>query len=352
MNFLAAAHRFRASGSRALSPADIRHDLAGLAGGAQLERWGAIEGVSPRRWAMCDDVPWDSGSPHAGGWFSGPMADAPLEHINTYVLFWLAKGLQTCFLLARGPIKSYITSVREADYILELLLNQPGGVQLNESAQAARHLLGLLRHTSELLAKDGEAVLEDGDLQALYHGVWVFDVAIALELNRAPIFYVTPKGVFDTSALIIGASAVYEGYKDRLPEKALADTDQAGRCLAFGLPTAAGFHIARATEAVILKLMDVFGCDPPKESQRGWGTYIDALEKKCADRRVTHSLRQIKALHRNPLMHPEVTLTLPEALSLWAICTSTIQAMVADMEKKSQQPSPEIVAMLPPPSDS
>jgi hypothetical protein len=277
-----------------------------------------------------------------------PLADLRMEHINTYVLFWLAKGLTTCFLLARTPIKAYITAVREADTILELLLNQPKGVRLNESAQAANHLRSLLRRISDLLAADGEAVLGEEDLQAFNHAVWVFDVALALELNRAPIFYVTPKGVFDTSALIIKASAVYEGYEDRLPEKALSDTDQAGRCLAFALPTAAGFHIARATEAVILKQMEVFGCDAPKESQRNWGTYIDALEKKCADRRVTHSLRQIKALHRNPLMHPEETLTLPEAFSLWAICTSAIQSMVADMERKSQTPSQEIADMLPP----
>jgi hypothetical protein len=39
---------------------------------------------------------------------------------------------------------------------------------------------------------------------------------------------------------------------------------------------------------------------------------------------------------------------MPEALSLWAICCSAIQAMVADMERKQVEPKPEILGMLPP----
>jgi hypothetical protein len=270
-----------------------------------------------------------------------------MEHINTYIFVLLGKWIETCFLFARQPIKLYVHPAQQAASILELLLNQPKA-RLNESADAAITLLGQLRHIISLHGNDSEATLSDADLQAFNLAVGVFDVSIALELNRAPIFYVTPKGVFDTRALITDASAVYEGYRDRLPKAAVADTDQAGRCLAFALPTAAGFHIARATETVILKQMAAFGCDPPNPSQRGWGTYIKLLKDKDADKRVLHHLGQIKDLHRNPLIHPEVTLTMPEALSLWSICSSAIQAMVADMERKSETPSPEIAAMLPP----
>ena len=51
--------------------------------------------------------------------------------------------------------------------------------------------------------------------------------------------------------LIAEAPSVYEGYADRLPDKAIEETRLAGRCLAFSLATAAGFHIARATESVV-----------------------------------------------------------------------------------------------------
>jgi len=80
-------------------------------------------------------------------------------------------------------------------------------------------------------------------------------------------------------------------------------------------------------------------CPEPKESQRNWGYYIRALTEKKADRKVIAHLEQIKDLHRNPLIHPEVHLQLAEAVTLFAICTSAIHAMVADMETKLPQPS-------------
>jgi hypothetical protein len=57
----------------------------------------------------------------------------------------------------------------------------------------------------------------------------------------------------------------------------------------------------------------------------------------------------MKEVHRNPLIHPEVTLTMQEAITLLSVCHSTIQACIADMERKSPAPSKEILEMLPMP---
>ncbi len=102
--------------------------------------------------------------------------------------------------------------------------------------------------------------------------------------------------------------------------------------MAFDLPTAAGFHIARATESVITKAMGAFGCPQPKESQRNWGVYIKALEDAGASATLVHHLRQLKDLHRNPLIHPEVTLTQLEAQQLWSMCTSAMIAMITEID--------------------
>ena len=37
---------------------------------------------------------------------------------------------------------------------------------------------------------------------------------------------------------------------------------------------------------------------------------------------IAHHFDQLRSLHRNPLVHPEVTLDMTEAQSLWAMCTS------------------------------
>ena len=72
-----------------------------------------------------------------------------------------------------------------------------------------------------------------------------------MDLGQAPTFFVTQKGVYDTDSLINNGSSVYADLLEHLPQEAIEDTNQAARCLAFTLPTASGFHMARATEAVL-----------------------------------------------------------------------------------------------------
>lgn len=169
------------------------------------------------------------------------------------------------------------------------------------------------------------------------------------DLARAFTYVVSQVGILAVDSLVDSADDVYEGYKDRVPPSAIVDTREAGRSIAFNLATAAGFHIARATEAVLLKYLAAFGKSPTKDSQRNWGNYIKMLrDDSDASAKVLHMIDQIRILHRNPLLHPEASLTMPEALSLWAICGSAIQAMIADMERKEATPKAEILKMLPP----
>jgi hypothetical protein len=72
------------------------------------------------------------------------------------------------------------------------------------------------------------------------------------------------------------------------------------------------------------------------------GTYITDVEKEGADAKVVATLRQIKDLHRNPLMHPADVLNEPEAIILRGVVTSGIMAMVDEMKRKglTSAPSP------------
>ncbi len=176
-----------------------------------------------------------------------------------------------------------------------------------------------------------------------------FQTVLGADLGKAATYVVRQPGILAVDSLISGARVVFEGYADRVPEIAKQDTDQAGRCIAFDVPTAAGFHIARATESVLLEYLKTFGQTVSKETQRNWGQYTKIMRdnKAGASEKVLTTIDQIRVLHRNPLLHPEVTLRMPEALSLWAICCSAIQAMVADMERKRAEPKSEILEMLP-----
>jgi hypothetical protein len=279
-------------------------------------------------------------------WFLWPVGDA-MDRLNAFVFFKLGSTLRDCVENRKMPLFAWAVAAEVAQKTLAQLIYEAKGFKLEESRAAAGPLDLLLRRIHLDFVGGKGATLGDADADDLADRFHKFEHALSLELGRAPIFFVTQKGIYDTDRLINNADAVYQGYEDRLPQEARDDTREAGKCLAFSLYTAAGFHVARATEAVIRSYMDAYGCPPIRESQRNWGNYTRALEEKNANKIIIHHIDQLRQLHRNPITHPEVTLTQAEALALQAMCQSVIQAMVGDMESRKQEPNPTIVAMLP-----
>jgi len=200
-------------------------------------------------------------------------------------------------------------------------------VRLVASRTAALEFVTLAQKFTETPTRESPITVEEAT--ALQNAAKKYQGILEAELENVDAYYVKQKSIYSTPHLIEAAETILPPeIAAILPSAAKADLQDAGRSLAFELPTAAGFHTARATEVVICELMEALGCPEGKENQRNWGAYIKALKEKGADSRITHQLEQIKDLHRNPLIHPEVTLTMPEALSLWTICTSLIAVML------------------------
>src|SRR5258708_11784859 len=118
-------------------------------------------------------------------------------------------------------------------------------------------------------------------------------------------YFVSRKLGYETPLLIEEAENLLpESIREAIPE-AIPDLQQAGKCIAFDIPTAAGFHIIRATEGVIrLYYRHVVGT-LPKPKMRNWGAYNKVLEQRGADKRITGFLDHIREYHRNPVLHPE-----------------------------------------------
>lgn len=167
-----------------------------------------------------------------------------------------------------------------------------------------------------------------------------YRTVLEAELAAIDAYYVQQQGAYSTRILIDSAETALCLPGEILPllgEEAKRDLREAGRCLVFQLPTAAGFHVARATETVIRALMCAAGC--PLEGQRNWGAYIRALQEREISAGIVHHLEQIKDLHRNPVIHPEVTLTMSEAVALWSICTTLMGTILREIHRLK----PEIV---------
>jgi hypothetical protein len=142
-----------------------------------------------------------------------------------------------------------------------------------------------------------------------------FETIFSTEMNGAATYFVPSRGVYSTAALIDFADKSFpENIFGHVPEKAKADWRAAGRCLAFSLLSATGFHVARAVEATLEVYYQLYTGNTG--TLNGWSDYLKALEsvansgaKPAPADKTLAELRQMKDDYRNPVMHPRVTLT-------------------------------------------
>jgi len=79
----------------------------------------------------------------------------------------------------------------------------------------------------------------------------------------------------------------------------------------------------------------------PKVKMRNWGAYIKNLQKAGADTRVVGFLDHIKENYRNPVLHPEESLSPEDTQVLLGVCISAIVMMV----EATQQPAKGILSL-------
>jgi hypothetical protein len=161
------------------------------------------------------------------------------------------------------------------------------------------------------------------------------ETVLAAELNNFDTYFVSQKGSFSTPDLIEHAEIMLpDGIRSQLSKDAVEDFRLAGRCLAFNLGTAAAFHIARATEEVIRKYYTLVVGTVPPVKMRSWGVYHKNLIKcKKSNSKVLGWLDHIKDEYRNPVLHPDETVTPDGALVFINACSSLIIMMVTEIAR-------------------
>ena len=175
-----------------------------------------------------------------------------------------------------------------------------------------------------------------------------FETVLRNELAIADVYFVSRKAGFDTSILIANAEANFARELAIKVPAAIPDIREAGKCLAFELSTAAGFHVLRGTEAVVRAYWTAVSGGKPHPKQKNMGSYLKKMgEVKVGNAKVLAALQQIKDLHRNPLAHPEETLTLEEAVGLFGIAQSAVNAMVKEIPMPKPNPIPAPAAPVP-----
>ena len=173
----------------------------------------------------------------------------------------------------------------------------------------------------------------------LRNSIQSFSSVLAAECRAAATYSVAKVGIYSTSRLVESASSgLSDDVKTHLSDEAKSEYDAAAKCLAFRLSTAAGFHMMRAVEFVLVPYVQLFSGRSFKSLNTNWGSYIDHLEgvmrsnKRRKPRKQTIDLlRQLKNNHRNPVMHADLVLAESEAQDIFAIGGVVVNALVAEM---------------------
>jgi hypothetical protein len=156
-----------------------------------------------------------------------------------------------------------------------------------------------------------------------------FEHVLSAEFGMMNLYFVIKKRGYDTMDLIHRGHVLYPpDLAIKVPE-AIPDVDIAAKCIAFELPTPAGFHLHRANESVLRRYYDAVTNGAERPKGRNMGDYLVALrEKNAGSAEVLSALKDLKDLHRNPLIHPEHSLeSVDEAIGLMG----SIQAVTVHM---------------------
>lgn len=160
-------------------------------------------------------------------------------------------------------------------------------------------------------------------LQNDFRGAWL------AELNTLDSYLVAKKEPYDTFILLTRGETLFPAELwDKAPD-AIADAREAGKCLAFELPTACGFHVFRVVETVLRRYYAVVTSGKAQPKVRSIGIYTNAIRNaNVGDEKILSVLDGIAKLHRNPLIHPEVVLTMEEAKATVGMAQSAVMAML------------------------
>jgi hypothetical protein len=190
----------------------------------------------------------------------------PVIRISLPFVYRLATELEPIPTLQSGEkIFERLYVLFSAKIILETLLNASVySLSLRSCRESANTLLTAINGYIE--STDPDRTFQQYEIAVLRVQFEQFKTALLAEVGIWPAYFVTQKESFDTLILLDAGFRLFpSNLMEKVPE-AVFDVNEAGKALAFELPTATGFHIFRATESVLRRYHTqvTSGQSPPK----------------------------------------------------------------------------------------
>jgi len=274
-----------------------------------------------------------------------------MERIDPYAFYQLALELHQLLGQGRGDVSraSGFYPLFAAQKAMNELLTRGNPVELGVSRHAAQDFKHKIDEIMRQYFSDEKGELrfpEEGDppiplwiWSTLRTYLQTFETVFRAEMLDATTYRIPQRGIYSMPALVDRAEESFpDDLRPMVTEKAKQDFHAAGRCLAFNLPTAAGFHVVRAVEAMLEEYYHLF--TGKAGTLNGWNDYLTELDNAIAaqttpapDRKTLNILRQMKDDWRNPVAHPRVVLSEADARILFDTGEAAIMGMAQEIKQ-------------------
>jgi hypothetical protein len=280
-----------------------------------------------------------------------------MQPLNTYRFYELGAKLHVLFDNNMQHVGDMLAPLAEAQALLDSFIKDETFPLQTSRADATRLLnkIGSLFNryfidpaTKQLKPSTGEDRVDLHELSLIRTLVEKFEHALAAELNHVPTYVAEKCGIYSTFELAENARQVFgANLRDTIPAPAQVEFDMAGRCLAFGLGTAASFHTLRAVEIMLRAYYESFAGGAAAKGERNYAIYVKKLialseeedKEPRPDKRVVQMLAQIKDQYRNPLVTPETAVAVEEAAQLFGMASTLIALMARQIQSRQQPPA-------------
>ena len=165
------------------------------------------------------------------------------------------------------------------------------------------------------------------------------DKTLDAELNILTAYYIQNNKRVATDLLENKIEKLFsEDVFDNLPEIAVHDFQEAGKCLLFNRFTACAFHTLRGTEDTLKFYYQLLLDCIPKENQT-WFNFHEEIEKAISSKVIEPrpseelmiNLNSLRKFYRNKTQHPQMIYNSDDVQDLMFLCIKTVNEMVKDL---------------------
>ena len=267
-----------------------------------------------------------------------------MQRVDGAYIYELGAKLRAATALKAGmrAFDAYVILSAAADAVDEFINNSIFAVR--SSRIPATRLIPQLRSLAQVMRDkpDWEDLIEFREIYPVTDICKEFEAVLVAELQTLSLYFASPKGSYDTDRLIVSGHDAFPSDLALKVITAVPDVQSAGRCIAFDLPTAAGFHLHRAHETVLRSYYTVVSGAAKHPKNKNMGEYIKQMEENSwGSAIVLQALKAVKDFHRNPLIHDPafVLKSVDEAIDLLCVVRASVGFMLREMPPLDNDPT-------------